>query len=252
MDINTESEIKEKFRNAKNRLVLLDYDGTLVKHTPLPETAILPEHMSDIIIKLVDNPQTKIFIITGRGRSDIDKFLDHIPINIIAEHGAMVKMEGVWKNQIINNLSWKKAIMPVLNQITATCPESYIEEKNFSLTWHYRNADPDLGYSSSRELIRLLQERIHSYNLRILDGNKVVEILTNETGKGTAVKKLFEQNTYDFVLSIGDDATDEEMFEFFLNYSNAITIKVGEGTTFAGYKLESIKEVASLLKKLSE
>lgn len=252
MDINTESEIKEKFRNAKNRLVLLDYDGTLVKHTPLPETAILPEHMSDIIIKLVDNPQTKIFIITGRGRSDIDKFLDHIPINIIAEHGAMVKMEGVWKNQIINNLSWKKAIMPVLNQITATCPESYIEEKNFSLTWHYRNCDPDLGYSSSRELIRLLQERIHSYNLRILDGNKVVEILTNETGKGTAVKKLFEQNTYDFVLSIGDDATDEEMFEFFLNYSNAITIKVGEGTTFAGYKLESIKEVASLLKKLSE
>jgi len=252
MDINTESEIKEKFRNAKNRLVLLDYDGTLVKHTPLPETAILPEHMSDIIIKLVDNPQTKIFIITGRGRSDIDKFLDHIPINIIAEHGAMVKMEGVWKNQIINNLSWKKQIMPVLNQITATCPESYIEEKNFSLTWHYRNADPDLGYSSSRELIRLLQERIHSYNLRILDGNKVVEILTNETGKGTAVKKLFEQNTYDFVLSIGDDATDEEMFEFFLNYSNAITIKVGEGTTFAGYKLESIKEVASLLKKLSE
>lgn len=252
MDINTESEIKEKFRNANNRLVLLDYDGTLVKHTPLPETAILPEHMSDIIIKLVDNPQTKIFIITGRGRSDIDKFLDHIPINIIAEHGAMVKMEGVWKNQIINNLPWKKAIMPVLNQVTATCPESYVEQKNFSLTWHYRNADPDLGYSSSRELIRLLQERIHSYNLRILDGNKVVEILTNETGKGTAVKKLFEQNTYDFVLSIGDDATDEEMFEFFLNYSNAVTIKVGEGTTCAGYKLENIKEVASLLKKLSE
>jgi trehalose 6-phosphate synthase/phosphatase len=251
MDNNTEAEIKEKFKSAKNRLVLLDYDGTLVNHTTLPETAILPEHISDIIIKLVDNPQTKIFIITGRGRGDIDKFLDHIPINIIAEHGAMMKIEGVWKNQIINNFLWKKAIMPVLKQITDACPKSYVEEKNFSLTWHYRNVDPDLGYSFSRELIHLLQEIIHSYNLKILDGNKVVEILTNDTGKGSAVKKLFEQYPYDFVLSIGDDATDEEMFEFFLNHSNAFTVKVGEGPTHARYRLKSIHEVVSLLKILS-
>jgi trehalose 6-phosphate synthase/phosphatase len=207
--------------------------------------------MSDIILKLVDNPQTKIFIITGRGRGDIDKFLDHIPINIIAEHGAMMKIEGVWKNQIINNFLWKKAIMPVLKQITDVCPKSYVEEKIFSLTWHYRNVDPDLGYLSSRELMHLLQEIIHSYNLKILDGNKVVEILTNDTGKGSAVKKLFEQHPYDFVLSIGDDATDEEMFEFFLNHSNAFTVKVGEGPTHARYRLKSINEVASLLKKLS-
>jgi trehalose 6-phosphate synthase/phosphatase len=141
--------------------------------------------------------------------------------------------------------------MPVLKQITDACPKSYVEEKKFSLTWHYRNVDPDLGYSSSRELIHLLQEIIHSYNLKILDGNKVVEILTNDTGKGSAVKKLFEQHSYDFVLSIGDDATDEEMFEFFLNYSNAFTVKVGEGPTHARYRLKSINEVASLLKILS-
>jgi trehalose 6-phosphate synthase/phosphatase len=251
MDSKTETEIKEKFRRATNRLVLLDYDGTLVNHTPLPDTAILPEHMSEIIIKMVGDPQTKIFIITGRSRSDIDGFLNHIPINIIAEHGAMIKMGGVWKNQIMDNFLWKKTITPVLNQITAICPQSYVEEKKFSLTWHYRNADPDLGYSCSRELIRLLKERIHSYDLKILDGNKVVEILTNETGKGSAVKKLFEQNNYDFVLSIGDDATDEEMFEFFLHHSNAITIKVGEGATYARYKLNSISDVASLLKQLS-
>jgi trehalose 6-phosphate synthase/phosphatase len=87
--------------------------------------------------------------------------------------------------------------------------------------------------------------------LKILDGNKVVEILMNETGKGNAVKKLLEKDSYDFVLSIGDDATDEEMFEFFLNNPNALTIKVGEGTTCARYQLQSISNVESLLKKLS-
>ncbi len=252
MDSKTEAEINEKFKSATNRLVLLDYDGTLVKHTAIPDMAKLPAEISDIIRKLVHNPQTEIFIITGRGHEDIDKFLNHIPINIIAEHGAMVKEDGVWRNQIIDNFEWKKTIIPILNQITVKCAESFIEEKYFSLTWHYRNADPDLGYASSRELIHLLEKEIQAFNLKILDGNKVVEILTNETGKGRAVKKLFEQNQYDFILSIGDDVTDEEMFEYFLQHSNAFTIKVGEGLTFARYKLNNIKEVASLLKQLSE
>ena len=70
--------------------------------------------------------------------------------------------------------------------------------------------------------------------------------------KGIAVKKLFEQNNYDFILSIGDDATDEEMFEFFLHNPNAFTIKVGNGDTFAKYKLAGINDVVSLLKHLSE
>ena len=83
------------------------------------------------------------------------------------------------------------------------------------LAWHYRNAESRSGYIHSRELISILEKIIALHNLKILDGNKVVEIMTNEVGKGTAVKRLFEQNNYDFILSIGDDATDEEMFEYF-------------------------------------
>ena len=33
----------------------------------------------------------------------LTKLLDHLPINIIAEHGAMIKEKGIWKNQINNN-----------------------------------------------------------------------------------------------------------------------------------------------------
>jgi trehalose 6-phosphate synthase/phosphatase len=252
MDGRTEREIRDKFKNSKNRLVLLDYDGTLVKHTSQAGTASLPEDMSEIIYRLAADPHTETYIITGRSQTDIDLFLNHIPIDIIAEHGAMMKKKGIWKNQITDSFSWKGTIIPLLNQITAICPESYIEEKNFSLTWHYRNADPVLGYSCSRKLIRLLEEVIHSYNLKILDGNKVVEILTNAVGKGYAVKKLLDQNHYDFVLSIGDDATDEEMFSFFSSDSDAVTIKVGEGITKARYKLYNIMEVEDFLKHLSE
>jgi trehalose 6-phosphate synthase/phosphatase len=245
-------EINKKYLGAKNRLVLLDYDGTLVDYTALPDTAKLPENLSDILNKLIDDPRTKVFIVTGRGHHDIDKLLTEIPVDVIAEHGAFRKDKGIWINQVNNSRIWKEELVPVLNRITALCPDSYLEEKKYSLTWHYRNTDPVLGYTCSRELIQLLSDKIGVYNLKILDGNKVVEVLSNETGKGLAVKKLFEQGSFDFVLSIGDDATDEEMFEYFLHISEAFTIKVGEGATSAHYKFRNISDVAALLKQLTE
>jgi trehalose 6-phosphate synthase/phosphatase len=251
MNKKEKTDLIDKYRKATNKLVLLDYDGTLVNYELIPDDARLPLHLVDILIRLIEKPKTTVFIISGRGYKDVDKLLGHFPFKIIAEHGAMIREDGQWKNQIIENCFWKKTIIPILNQMTAKCPNSFVEEKKFSLTWHYRNAEPELGYTCSRELIYLLKKVIHSLNLKILDGNKVVEILTNETGKGKAVKNLFEQNSFDFVLSIGDDATDEEMFEFFLNHSNAFTIKVGEGVTYARYKFNTISDVASLLKQLS-
>ena len=251
MDDIEKAELVEKFEKASNKIVLLDYDGTLVNYELIPGNAKLSEQLDEILIKLIDKPKTKVFIISGRGYQDIDKLLVHLPIDIIAEHGAMMKESGLWKNQINNNDLWKKTVINILNQITFACPKSYVEEKKFSLAWHYRNTEPQSGHTHSRELIRLLEKIIHSYNLKILDGNKVVEILTKDNGKGKAVKKLIEEINYDFILSIGDDVTDEEMFEFFLHNSNAYTIKVGNGDTYAKNKVADINDVVLLLKQLS-
>jgi len=250
-DIET-AELIEKFKKANNKLVLLDYDGTLVNYERIPQNAILSEQLGDILIKLIDKPRTKVLIISGRDHSDIDRLVNHLPIDIIAEHGAMVKERGVWRDQINKEASWKKTIIDILNQVTSSCPKSYIEEKKFSLTWHYRNAEPQSGYIRSRELISRLENFIHSCNLKILDGNKVVEIMSQEIGKGKAVEKLLEKAKYDFVLSIGDDTTDEEIFELFLPNDNAFTIKVGNGNTFAKKKFNSVSDVVLFLNHLSE
>jgi trehalose 6-phosphate synthase/phosphatase len=251
MDYREERELIGKYKKATNKLVLLDYDGTLVDYELIPDNAKLPDHLADILSSLINKPQTKVFIISGRSHQDIDKLLHRLPIDIIAEHGAMIKENGLWRYKIINNNSWKESIIPILNKAVSECPKSFIEEKKFSLTWHYRNTDVRSGYACSRELIRILRDIVLSYNLKILDGNMVVEILNDGVGKGLAVKELCEQNKYDFILSIGDDATDEEMFDFFLTEPIAFTVKVGNGNTNARYKLDSINDVVSLLKHLS-
>jgi trehalose 6-phosphate synthase/phosphatase len=252
MDAFETAELIKKFNKANDKLVLLDYDGTLVNYELIPQNAILSEHLGDILIKLFYEPQTTVFIISGRGHKDIDILLNHLPIDIIAEHGAMMRENGVWKNQINKDDAWKKTIINILTQITLSCPGSYVEEKNFSITWHYRNADLQSGYVHSRELISRVEKYIHSCNLKILDGNKVVEIMTQNIGKGIAVKKLVEKKNYDFILSIGDDATDEEIFELFLPNENAFTIKVGNGYSFAKKKFNSVSDVGLFLKHLSE
>lgn len=245
------AELIKKYRNANSRLLLLDYDGTLVEYTAIPGVARLTDHLFDILKKLDDTPQTELYIITGRSHQEIDEIFANLPINVIAEHGAMIKAGGIWENLINNNDLWKETVLPVLNRVTAECPDSFVEEKHFSLAWHYRSAEPQAGYFYSRELIRILKNTIPSDNLKILDGNKVVEIMTEEVGKGSAVKKLFEHNNYDFILSIGDDATDEEMFEYFSPVTGAYTIKVGNGDTCAKYKFAGINDVVLLLKLIS-
>jgi trehalose 6-phosphate synthase/phosphatase len=246
------AKLKEDFRKASHKLMLFDYDGTLVNYTPVPETALLPESVYALIDRLTTDRDTTIFIITGRGYRDIENLIEDLPVNIIAEHGAMIRENGVWKRRVRDDGSWKKLILPIFRNITLLCQDSFVEEKAFSLAWHYRSADPDAAYFRSRELIGLLNNNISILGLKLLDGNKVVEVMKAGVGKGKAVKRLVEGMNYDFILSAGDDATDEEMFEFFLPNNNAFTIKVGTGNTFARYRLKCVDDVLSLLKQLTE
>ena len=95
MDDLENAELVEKFKKASNKMIFLDYDGTLVNYELIPINAKLSEQINEILIKLIDKPNVKVVIISGRGYRDIDKLLVHLPIDIVAEHGAMRKENGV-------------------------------------------------------------------------------------------------------------------------------------------------------------
>lgn len=246
-----ESGLIEKYKKASKRLVLLDYDGTLVNYEILPDNATPSTQMLDVLEGLINDPETKVIILTGREHQDIDKFIGCLPMDIIAEHGAMIKENGIWKKQIIDNCLWKNAILPLMNKATMNCPESFVEEKCCSLAWHYRAVEKTTGYIYSRKLIREMENVSKLYDFKIIDGNKVLEIVTPETNKGNAIHYITDLQNYNCILCIGDDRTDEDMFEYLLNRENAITIKVGEGYTTAKHRLGSVQKVLSFLKLLT-
>ncbi|MGV3558624.1 bifunctional alpha,alpha-trehalose-phosphate synthase (UDP-forming)/trehalose-phosphatase [Larkinella arboricola] len=249
--LNSESElsIRERYAQARSRLLLLDYDGTLVNYKAKPEDASPPAEVINILGRLASRRENYVVIISGRDQQTLDEWLGFLPIDMVAEHGSYIKQKGLWRRDILDDGSWKQIVSPLLVDFVTRCPGSFIEEKSHSLAWHYRSSESETGFVRSRELINTL-ENLLPYQLRVIDGNCVVEIKSTETDKGKVAKQLSLARPYDFVLAIGDDRTDEDMFSA-LTLENQYTVKVGPGTTSAAYRLEGVEEVLGLLKDFS-
>ena len=240
----------DHYKNASTRLILLDYDGTLTNYTSVPAEAKLSSQIEAIIRKLNEIAGTEVVIITGREYQDIDRLVGHLPIKIIAEHGAMAKDGGKWKVRTGTTAQWKSIVLPFFDEAVCNCTGSFVEEKRFCLTWHYRNSDQIVGYNYSRDLMNRIEEATQKNGLRVIDGAKVVEVLRKEINKGKATLDLLRNSSYDLVLSIGDDKTDEDMFEVLTDDKKHMTIKVGQGQTSARYSVGNTADVALILEGL--
>ena len=143
---------------------------------------------------------------------------------------------------------WKEEVYPILESWVDRTPASFIEEKEFSLVWHYRKANPELGELRARELINNLSNITANLNLQVLEGSKVVEVKNTDINKGRAALKCMSKEEWDFILALGDDWTDEDTFKALP--PTAWSIKVGFGASAARFSLSSPSEATSLLRKM--
>lgn len=243
-------EIVQTFQQAQHRSLLLDYDGTLVPFARNPREANPDKNLLHILKELGSNSQTDLTIISGRDASVLEEWFGELPLSLVAEHGASIKRPGGdWTLQKEVDQTWKPILRPTLEMFVKRCPRSFIEEKNHTLAWHYRNVEQELGFIRSRELLDSLFHLIRNSSLQIIDGNKVIEIRVAGINKGVAAKKIVEDKKSDFILVIGDDKTDEDMFKALAD--EAMTIKVGRGHSVAQYSIGHSHEVVRLLQEFT-
>ncbi len=244
-----ESEIIKNYKKAKARILFLDYDGTLVGFQTDPQLAEPDKELYKTLDKLARDSKNEIVLISGRDKAIFGKWFGAKNYTLIVEHGVWIrKPTHKWRMVEQMNNEWKDLIRPSIEFFVDRTPGTFIEEKNYSIAWHYRKADHELGAQRAIELKDELTSLISTYNLDILEGNKVIEIKNSNINKGRAALHLIADKKYDFILGIGDDWTDEYMFEELPD--SAITIKVGLVYTSARYNVESISGVRDLLKKM--
>lgn len=244
-------ELLKKFKDAKKRAIFLDYDGTLVEFKNNPQAARPDAALHDLLTQLESDKRNTVTIISGRDRETLERWVGEHQVNLIVEHGVWLKKTGgEWTMIDSISDSWKPLIRPILETYVDRTPGSFIEEKNYSLVWHFRKAEPEQGDLRANELKDELLTMIANDNLEIMEGNKVVEIKAGGINKGMAALRFLSNEDFDFIMAIGDDWTDEYMFRKLPE--TAITIKVGLKNTAAHYKVESVTAARALLKAFTE
>jgi trehalose 6-phosphate synthase/phosphatase len=244
-------QLMKDYITGEKRLIFLDYDGTLVSFAKTPEGAKPDRKLLNLLTKIARPSQNKVVLISGRDRPTLDGWFGKFNVDLIAEHGVWLKEgQADWRTIQILKKVWKREIRPLLELFVDRTPGSLLEEKDFSLVWHYRQADPDLAAIRLMELKDALIDLTENLHLEIMDGNKVIEIKNAGINKGTAALRWIDRGWWDFIMAIGDDVTDENMFAIMPDRVHSI--KVGLHPSRARFFLDSVKEVRDFLKELTK
>jgi len=244
------NDLIQAFHRGKNRLLLLDYDGTLVPLVKRPEKAKPDAGLLRLLGNLLGLKNAEVVIISGRDKETLQEWFADLNVGLIAEHGAWIKApKAKWTTIQPLTGQWKAELAPTLRHYVDRTPGSFIEEKDFSLVWHYRRVDPALAERRLSELKDTLLQLAAAYNLGVLEGKKIIEIKNSGVDKGQAALKWLARSKWDFILAIGDDRTDEDLFGILPQ--GAYSIRVGVSPSQARFNVGTPKDVRTLLQELS-
>lgn len=236
---------------SPRRLIFLDYDGTLVPFHRDPEKAIPSSIILDMLSKLSKDTRNVVAILSGRSSAFLDRWFSESPIHLIAEHGAIVRTaKNVWEQVWQGERGWKIPYLRIMRKATRKCPGATVEEKETAIVWHWRNADPIHGQRVAQELREDLELALQaSDQFHLVEGHMILEIRPIGIDKGITMYKQFSPDATDFILALGDDRTDEDMFAMLPHGS--FTVKVGKGSSKARYSVPEPTDVLQLLDRLT-
>ncbi|WP_161522258.1 trehalose-phosphatase [Bifidobacterium xylocopae] len=254
--MDTRNQMVDEWQKASNRLILCDYDGTLTPLVRNPDRAKPTKAIRQMLRQVGSQAGVDFYLVSGRSHETMEQWFSDLPIGLIAEHGAWSKSvngpdAGIWKRApgLPEAESWQPLVKPIMEESVQRVPKSFVEVKADALAWHYRMSDARLAEPERDALSSRLQEAVAGKGLMVMRNSKVLEVCPVATSKGQAVLPWITGGHYDFMLSLGDDATDETMFAVMPD--SAWSLKIGTGATKARARVLGPTAVQLLLRDLA-
>lgn len=261
-------DIVNAYIKSKSRAIFLDYDGTV-----MPQNSIIKSPSANVISilnKLSGDPNNTVFIVSGRGRESLTKWFSPCrKLGLAAEHGYFLRWELEQKWEVCSQTSdfgWMQLAEPVMQSYTDATDGSCIERKESAIVWQYRDADSGFGFSQAKEMLDHLESVLANEPVAVKSGQHIVEVKPQGVTKGLVAEKVFTSlaekgKLADFVLCIGDDRSDEDMFEIIgdalsrniISYdAKVFACTVGQKPSKAKYYLDDTSEVVLMLDSLAD
>jgi trehalose 6-phosphate synthase/phosphatase len=239
----------DKFRQSPRRTIFLDYDGTLVPFANDPREAWPGQDLLALLRTVSRSVNTEVVLISGRDKRTMHDWFGDLDVALVAEHGAWIRRRGEdWQSARPLSNGWKSAIVPILQTYADRLPGAFLEEKQYSVVWHYRRADPELAAIRVREMVDDLVNFTANIDVHVRQGSRVVEVHCGGIDKGMAALSFVPTDAAGFVLAIGDDWTDEDLFRVLPG--SAFSIRVGQQHSWAKFNLCNHEEVLDLLREI--
>lgn len=237
-------------RQAKELMLLLDYDGTLVPIEAIPDLARPDAATRHLLTRLSSRASTQVHIVSGRGRDVLEGWLGDLPVALHAEHGFWSRAPGQdWVGRAPLDDTWRTRALEILNDFAARTPGSLVEEKRSGLAFHYRLADREYGPYQANELRLHLTSMLANSPVEVVSGSMVVELRPHGADKGQVVKGLTSSASPETLFAaFGDDRTDEDLFRALP--PGSVSVHVGSAATVAALRVASVSRVHRLLSAL--
>ncbi|XP_009606207.1 alpha,alpha-trehalose-phosphate synthase [UDP-forming] 5 [Nicotiana tomentosiformis] len=259
--------IVSAYKRTKNRAILLDYDGTMTVRNSIskgPNAEVV-----SILNYLCRDPKNIVFIVSGKDTKTLTQWFSSCEaLGLAAEHGYFVRPnhDAEWETCVAAvDFYWKQIAEPVMTLYTETTDGSFIDSKESTLVWNYQYADPDFGSCQAKELLDHLESVLANEPVTVKSGQHIVEVKPQGVNKGLVTERLLETmkqkgTVPDFVLCIGDDRSDEDMFEVIMSavasaslspVAEVFACTVGQKPSKAKYYLEDTTEILRMLQGLA-
>ncbi len=247
-----------KLAGERYLLVGTDFDGVLAPIVDDPAAARPLPASIDALRTLALLPNTSVAVVSGRSLEQLRHLLGEAgPVHLIGSHGAEdAGIAGLVQSLSIDGpppptiteteAALMKRIEAAVGELAVRFPSIRLEPKPAGIAIHLRGAPDSVEDAVTAEVTGGIASWEGVYLLR---GKKVLELSVVTANKGKALDGLRQALGSTATIFIGDDVTDEHVFQI-LDGSD-IGVKVGAGETAATLRIAAPQQVADLLTALA-
>lgn len=224
-------------------MVVVDFDGTLSPIAGHPAKAVLAPGMGASLDRL--SRVADLAVMSGRARADLARKIGSRGIVLGGDHGRVLRgPQGLRRggerpesHRLLRE--WAENLRDRFRAV----PGVFIERKEAGVAVHYRQV-------ASRDRARFVEamraaRRRAPWGWRWESGSCVWELRRRGSDKGRALAWLWKKKGRPYLVCVGDDVTDEDLFRF--ARGRGLSVKVGTGTTRAVARVRSPAGVRRLL-----
>ncbi|SES06697.1 trehalose-phosphatase [Actinokineospora terrae] len=228
-------------------LVACDYDGTLAPIVENPENARPHTESVGALRSLAGLHETTAAVISGRALRDLAT-LSRLPaeVHLVGSHGSEFDV-GFVHALDAEARDLHRRIEAELEKLTEGAEGVHLEVKPASIAVHVRRAPQDVA---DDVLGKVRSGPCTWTGVQVTEGKAVIELAVVQTDKGHALDVLRHQAGATAAIFVGDDVTDEKAFTRLAGPD--VGVKVGDGETLAGYRIDDPVSVATMLALLLE